>query len=112
MILLLALGPLLFGGSPQQPPLVRMGVVPSTIPKTLGLSLQEVALAHGVPWGCLWQKGSFDSPPLLSWGGPPPGNTSSLVKERYQFTSSLSSNMLFTNSHGSPPAGRLFCSTQ
>ena len=38
--------------------------------------------------------------------------TSSSVKERYHFTSSLSSNMLFANNHGSPPAGRLFCSTQ
>ena len=41
-----------------------------------------------------------------------PWKTSSSVKERYHFTSSLGSNMLFASSHGPPPAGRLFCSAQ
>ena len=52
-ILLLALRPWLVGVSPQWPPLVGRGGVLSPIPKTLGLSLLELALAHGVPWGCL-----------------------------------------------------------
>ena len=41
-----------------------------------------------------------------------PQKISSLVNDRYHFTSSLSSCTLFTNRHGSPPAGRLFCSAQ
>ena len=45
-------------------------------------------------------------------GRATPQKTSSSMKERYHFTSSLSYNMLFTNSHGSPPAHRLFCSAQ
>ena len=45
-------------------------------------------------------------------GRATPQKTSSSVKERYHFTSSLSSKMLLTNKHGSPPAGRLFCSAQ
>ena len=53
-ILLLALRPLLVGGFPQQPPLVRMGEVLSPIPKTSGLTLLEWAPVHGVPWECLW----------------------------------------------------------
>ena len=52
-ILLLASRSWLVGGSPQQPPLVGMGVVLSPIPKILGLSLPELALAHSVPWGHL-----------------------------------------------------------
>ena len=60
------------GDLPSSHHLVGMGVVPSPIPKTLGLSLLEVALAQGVPWGCLQWKGSSDFPPLLSQGGPPP----------------------------------------
>ena len=34
------------------------------------------------------------------------------MNDRYHFTSSLNSSTLFTNKHGSPPAGRLFCSLQ
>ena len=34
------------------------------------------------------------------------------VKERYHFTSSLSSKTLLIHKCGSPPAGRLFCSAQ
>ena len=45
-------------------------------------------------------------------GRATPQKTSSLVKERYHFTSSLSSNTLSTNNHGSSPAGGLFCSAQ
>ena len=45
-------------------------------------------------------------------GRATPQKTSSSVKERYHFTSSLSSNMLSTNNRGSPPAGGLFCSAQ
>ena len=41
-----------------------------------------------------------------------PWKTISLVKVRYHFTSSLSSNTLFANKWGSPPVGGLFCSTQ
>ena len=41
-----------------------------------------------------------------------PQKTSSSVKVRYHFTSSLSSNTLFTNKRGSPPVGRSFCSAQ
>ena len=41
-----------------------------------------------------------------------PQKTSLLVKERYHFTSSLSSRTLFTNKWDSPLAGRLFCSAQ
>ena len=41
-----------------------------------------------------------------------PQKTSSLVKVRYHFTSSVSSNMPFANKWGPPPVGRLFCSTQ
>ena len=100
------------GGCPQWPPLVGTVVTLSPIPRTLGLSLLGLAQAHSVPWICLWHKGSADYPTLPSEGEPPPQKTSSSVKERYHFTSSLSSNMLFTNKHGSPPAGRLFCSTQ
>ena len=47
-----------------------------------------------------------------SLGRATPQKTSSSVKERYHFTSFLSSKMLFANKHGSPPAGRLFCSAQ
>ena len=47
-----------------------------------------------------------------SSGRATPQKTSSSVKERYHFTSSLSCNTLSANNHGSPPAGRLFCSTQ
>ena len=54
----------------------------------------------------------MDYPPLLPQGRATPQKTSSSVKERYHFTSSLSSKTLLTNKHGSPPAGRLFCSTQ
>ena len=50
--------------------------------------------------------------PLASWEGPTPQKTSSLVKERYHFTSSLSSNTLSANNRGPPPAGRLFSSAQ
>ena len=45
-------------------------------------------------------------------GRATPQKTSSLLNDRYHFTSSLNSSMLFANNHGSPPAGRLFCSTQ
>ena len=38
-----------------------------------------------------------------------PQKTSSSVKVRYHFTSSLSSNMPFANKWGPPPVGRLFC---
>ena len=41
-----------------------------------------------------------------------PQKTSLLVKERYHFTSSLSSKTLLTNKCGSPLAGRLFHSAQ
>ena len=41
-----------------------------------------------------------------------PQKTSSSVKVRYHFTSSLSSNTLSTNKQGSPPVGRSFCSAQ
>ena len=41
-----------------------------------------------------------------------PQKTSSSVKVRYHFISSLSSNTLFANKWGSPPVGRSFCSTQ
>ena len=41
-----------------------------------------------------------------------PWKTSSSLKVRYHFTSSLSSNTLFTNKQGSPPVGRSFCSAQ
>ena len=47
-----------------------------------------------------------------SMGRTTPQKTSSLVKERYHFTSSLSSITLSANNWGSPPAGRLFSSTQ
>ena len=47
-----------------------------------------------------------------SLGRATPQKTSSLVKERYHFTSSLSSKTLLTNKCGSPLAGRLFCSAQ
>ena len=52
--------------------------------------------------------------PFFSYasGMATPKKTSSSVKVRYHFTSSLSSNTLFTNKQGSPPVGRLFCSTQ
>ena len=45
-------------------------------------------------------------------GTATPQKTSSSVKVRYHFTSSLSSNTLFTNKQDSPPVGRSFCSTQ
>ena len=45
-------------------------------------------------------------------GRATPLKTSSSVKERYHFTSSPSSNMLFASSCGSPPAGGLFYSAQ
>ena len=111
LIPLSALGSWSVGGSPQQLPLVGMGVTLSPIPRTSGLSLQGLAQVHSVPWIHLWCKGSVDYPPLPSLGEPPQ-KISSSVKERYHFTSSLSSNTLFTNKHGSPPAGRLFCSAQ
>ena len=47
-----------------------------------------------------------------SLGRTTPWKTSSSVKERYHFTSSLSSITLSANNWGSPPAGRLFSSTQ
>ena len=47
---------------------------------------------------------------LLGEGHPP--KTSSSVKDRYHFTSSLSFNMLFANKSCSPPAGGLFCSDE
>ena len=53
----------------------------------------------------------FSSSSSLS-GRATPQKTSSLVNDRYHFTSSLSSCMLFTNKHGLPQAGGLFCSTQ
>ena len=94
------------GGSPWQPPLVGMDVTPSAIPKTLGISPPEEAPTCGAPWVQLQQQGSPDSP----LGGHPQKTSS--VKDRYHFTSSLSSNMLFANNHSSSPAGRLFCSAQ
>ena len=45
-------------------------------------------------------------------GTATPQKTSSSVKVRYHFTSSLSSNTLFANKWGSPPVGRSFCSAQ
>ena len=45
-------------------------------------------------------------------GRATPQKTSSSVKERYHFTSSLSSYTLTTNNHGPPPVGRLFSSAQ
>ena len=47
-----------------------------------------------------------------SLGRATPQKTSSLVKERYHYTSSLSSKTLLANKCGSPLAGRLFCSAQ
>ena len=47
-----------------------------------------------------------------SLGRATPRKTSSLVKERYYFTSSLSSKTLLANKWGSPLAGGLFCSVQ
>ena len=47
-----------------------------------------------------------------SLGRATPQKTSSLVKERYHLTSSLSSKTLLANKWGSPLAGRLFCSAQ
>ena len=45
-------------------------------------------------------------------GRSTPLKTSSSMKERYHFTSSLSSKMLLASKHGSPPGGGLFCSAQ
>ena len=42
-------------------------------PKNFGALLSRVALAHRAPWGHLQWKGSSDSPPLPSWGGPSHG---------------------------------------
>ena len=45
-------------------------------------------------------------------GTATPQKTSSSVKVRYHFTSSLSSNTLFANKQGSPPVGGSFCSAR
>ena len=71
LALLFASKPWIVWGYPQQPPLVRMDGELSPTLKTLGLSFLGLAPAHRMPWGCQ-QKWSLDSPPLPSWGGPPP----------------------------------------
>ena len=110
LILLLALRPWMLGGSPWQPPLVGMGVVLSPTPKTLGLSFPGMAPVPRMPWGHLQWKGVF-GPSFSSFlGRATPQKTSSSVKERYHFTSSLSSITLSANNRGPPPAGRLFSS--
>ena len=50
-----ALGSWSVGGYLWWPPLVRMSVTLSPIPRTLGLSLPEEAPACGAPWVQLWQ---------------------------------------------------------
>ena len=56
--------------------------------------------------------GVWGPPSSSSLGRTTPQKTSSSVNERYHSTSFLNSRMLLANRHGSPLAGRLFCSTQ
>ena len=99
-------------GSPQQWLLAKMGVALYPIPQTLGFFPWVVVPAWGVFLECQWGKGLLSSFPPPPQGQLPLGKTSSLVKVRYHFTSSLSSNTLSANKWGSPPVGRSFCSTQ
>ena len=62
--------------------------------------------------GMLVGEGVVELFSLYASGMATPQKNSSSVKVRYHFTSSLSSNMLFTNKWGSPPVGRSFCSAQ
>ena len=89
-----------------------MGATPSPILRTLGLSLLALVQEYLVPWPHFDARGLRTILLLLLLGGATPLKTSSSVKEWYHFTSSLSSKMLLASKHGSPPAGRLFCSAQ
>ena len=99
-------------GSPQWLPLVGMGIVLSPIPKTLGLSLPRAGSSGQCTFGISAVERVFRLSFSSFSGRATLQKTSSLVKDRYHFTSSHSSNMLFTNNCGPPPAGRLFCSAQ
>ena len=110
LIPLLALMPWMVGGSPQWPPLVGMDVELSPIPKTWAFSFQVDSGMQGALGTLVGRVFGLSSSSFL--GRATPLNTSSSEKERYHFTSSLSSITISANKNGPPPAGRLFSSAQ
>ena len=98
-------------GSPQQQLLAKMDVIPYPIQQTSWFIPWVVVPVQGVSLGC-WGEGVVKPFSSYASGMDTPQKTSSSVKFRYHFTSSLSSNMPFTNKQGSPPVGGSFCSTQ
>ena len=110
-IFLLVLGSGLSGGSPWLQPLARMGVALYPSHELWG-SFLGLQFQHR---GCLWNVSREEVVELFTSsasGMATPWKTSSSLKVRYHFTSSLSSNTLFANKQGSPPVGRSFCSAQ
>ena len=81
-------------------------------PRNFGGSLFQSWLQCTVCLGDVCSEKGLWTLLLFLLGEGHPQKNSSLVKERYHFTSSLSSNMLSTNNCGPPPAGGLFCSAQ
>ena len=75
------------------------------------LSLDCGSCTGGV-FGTLVGEGVVELFSSTASGMATPQKTSSSVKIRYHFTSSLSSSTLFANKWGSPPVGRSFCSAQ
>ena len=104
-------GPGWLGDLPGSHHWLEWVVAPSPIPKTVG------ALSSRGGSGMQGALGSSAAERVfrLSFssfsGRATPWKTSLSVKDRYHFTSSLSSNTPFANNCGSPLAGRLFCST-
>ena len=100
----------LAGGSFWWQSLARMGVAFNPIPQTLGFFPLGCGSSTG---GIFGTSAGEEVVELFSTSGmATPQKTSSSVKVRYHFTSSLSSDTLFTNKQGSPPVGRSFSSAQ
>ena len=65
-----------------------------------------------VVWGASVGEGIVELPPSSASGMATPRKTSSLVKVKYHYTSSLSSHTLSAKRWHPPPVGGSFCSTQ
>ena len=100
---------------------VGWGISPAVTTGQDGCNIQSHPMNFGVlslgcgsgtggVFGTLAGEGVVELFSSYASGMATPQKTSSSVKVRYHFTSSLSSNTLFANKRGSPPVGRSFCS--
>ena len=111
-ILLLASRPWLVGGSPQPATTGWDGCSTFSHLKNFGALSSGASCSTWCTLGMSVAEWVFRLSSSSFLGRATPQKTSSLVKERYHVSSSLSSNMLSANNCGSPPAGRLFCPAQ